>query len=223
MGRGEARAGGQQAMAEAFTADLRMVVGLGNPGVEYAFTPHNFGFLLVDELAQRSGARLSVRECQALTGRGRLAGSPLVLAKPETYMNLSGVAVRELLRKHECEPSQMLVVYDDLDLALGTLRLRERGSAGTHNGMRSIVQTLGTEMFPRLRLGIGAPHPIQNLKNYVLTPWKKSQLETVQEVLVRAAEVVEMILRDGLLRAMNVCNTRPQAQPETGTQSRQSE
>jgi len=201
-------------MTDESTAGVRVVVGLGNPGMEYAFTPHNFGFLLVDELAQRAGARLSLRECQSLTGRARLADQGLLLAKPETYMNLSGVAVRDLLRKYECDPAQVLVAYDDLDLPLGQLRLRERGSAGTHNGMRSIVKALGTEEFPRLRLGIGAPHPIQDLKNYVLTPWKKSQLAAVQEVLGRAADVVEMILRDGMARAMNVCNTRPQVQPE---------
>lgn len=202
-------------MTDASTMNLRMVVGLGNPGMEYAFTPHNFGFLLVDELAQRAGARVSLRECQSLTGRARLADTAIVLAKPETYMNLSGAAMRDLVRKYDCDPSQVLVAYDDLDLPLGSLRLRERGSAGTHNGMRSIVKVLGTNEFPRLRLGIGAAHPIQDLKNYVLTPWKKSQLVTVQEVLGRAADVVEMILRDGMARAMNVCNTRPQAQPET--------
>ena len=202
-------------MTDESSANIRMVVGLGNPGMEYAFTPHNFGFLLVDELAQRAGARVSLRECQSLTGRARLADTVVVLAKPETYMNLSGAAVRDLLRKYDGDPSQVLVAYDDLDLPLGHLRLRERGSAGTHNGMRSIVQVLGTNEFPRLRLGIGAPHPIQDLKNYVLTPWKKSQLVTVQDVLGRAADVVEMILRDGMARAMNVCNTRPQAQPES--------
>lgn len=202
-------------MSDEASANIRIVVGLGNPGMEYAFTPHNFGFLLVDELARRAGVRVSLHECQALTGRARLAGTVIVLAKPETYMNLSGVAVRDLLRKYECTPAQLLVAYDDLDLPLGSLRLRERGSAGTHNGVRSIVKALGTHEFARLRLGIGASHPIQELKNYVLTPWKKSQLVTVQEVLGRAADVVEMILRDGMARAMNVCNTRPQAQSES--------
>ncbi len=202
-------------MTDESRANIRIVVGLGNPGMEYAFTPHNFGFLLVDELAQRAGARVSLRECQSVTGRAHLADIVILLAKPETYMNLSGTAVRDLLRNYDCDPSQVLVAYDDLDLPLGSLRLRERGSAGTHNGMRSIVKALGTNEFPRLRLGIGAPHPIQDLKNYVLTPWKKSQLVTVQDVLGRAADVVEMILRDGMARAMNVCNTRPQGQPES--------
>lgn len=202
-------------MTDESRANIRIVVGLGNPGMEYAFTPHNFGFLLVDELAQRAGARVSLRECQSLTGRAHLADMVILLAKPETYMNLSGTAVRDLLRNYDCDPSQVLVAYDDLDLPLGSLRLRERGSAGTHNGMRSIVKALGMNEFPRLRLGIGAPHPIQDLKNYVLTPWKKSQLVIVQDVLGRAADVVEMILRDGMARAMNVCNTRPQTQPES--------
>lgn len=189
---------------------LRLVVGLGNPGVEYAFTPHNFGFLLVDELANRSGARVSVREAQSLTGRVRIAGQPVMVAKPETFMNLSGVAVRELLRKHGWTAEEALIVSDDLDLPLGTLRLRPRGSAGTHNGLRSIVGALGTEEFPRLRLGIAPAHPVRDAKRFVLTPWKKADLEAVAGVLERAAAAIETMVREGLPKAMSLFNAREQ-------------
>lgn len=189
---------------------LRLIVGLGNPGVEYAFTPHNFGFLLVDELANAARARVTVRECQALTGRIRIAGQPMLAAKPETFMNASGLAVRDLLRKHEIELAELLVVSDDLDLPLGTMRLRARGSAGTHNGLRSVVGALGSEEFARLRLGIGPAHPVRDAARFVLTPWKKAELETVAEVLERAADAVATIVREGLPKAMSLYNAREQ-------------
>jgi PTH1 family peptidyl-tRNA hydrolase len=189
---------------------LRLIAGLGNPGIEYAFTPHNFGFLLVDELAGRGAARVSLRECQAITGRATIAGARVLLAKPETFMNLSGIAVRELLLKHDCNPAECLVACDDLDLPLGTLRIRERGSAGTHNGLRSVVGALGTTDFPRIRLGVGPGRPVDALE-YVLRPWKKSELRLVQEVLERAADAVEMIFREGMKKAMSLYNAAPQA------------
>lgn len=190
-------------------APLRLLVGLGNPGVEYAFTPHNFGFLLVDELARRCGARVSRLERQALVGHLRLGGLPVLAAKPVTFMNLSGVAVRELLRKHEIAPAEMLVVSDDLDLPLGALRLRERGSAGTHNGMRSIVGALGGGEFPRLRLGIAPEHRLGDAARFVLAPWRKPELEIVARVLERAGDAVEMMAREGLPKAMSLFNARP--------------
>ena len=190
-------------------APLELIVGLGNPGVEYAFTPHNFGFLLIDELANRSGSRISVRECQALTGRARIADHELLLAKPETFMNLSGVAVRDLLRKHGIAPEKMLVVYDDRDLPLGALRFRERGSAGTHNGMRSIVGALGTQEVPRLRLGIDPGHGVGDLSRFVLTPWKKKQLTEAALVLDRAADAIALVVAEGMAKAMSLYNAPP--------------
>ncbi len=187
----------------------RLVVGLGNPGIEYAFTPHNFGFLLVDELAQRASARVSLRECQAQTGRARFGDQLLLLAKPETYMNLSGLAVRELLRKYGWQPRDLLVVCDDLDLPLGTIRIRERGSAGTHNGLRSIAGALGSDDYPRMRLGIGVDHPLGDVARFVLTPWKKSLLPSVEQVLQRAGDAVELMLREGLPKAMSLFNAPP--------------
>lgn len=196
---------------------LKLIVGLGNPGIEYAFTPHNFGFLLADELANRGRARLSVRECQALTGRVALGGELVRLAKPETYMNLSGVAVRDLMDKYGYQPDEILVACDDLDLPLGSLRLRERGSAGTHNGLRSIVGALGTEGFPRLRLGIAPPAGAARgpAERFVLSRWKAKELEMVAEVLNRAAEAVERIPREGMGKVMSLYNARPESGGES--------
>lgn len=194
---------------------LKLIVGLGNPGIEYAFTPHNFGFLLADELANRARARFGARECQALMARAELGGELVRLAKPETYMNLSGAAVRDLMRKYEYQPGEILVACDDLDLPLGSLRLRERGSAGTHNGLRSIVGALGTEEFPRLRLGIAPEAGGRRgaAERFVLTAWKKADLRTVAGVLERAAEAVERIPREGMAKVMSLYNARPEAAP----------
>ncbi|MGH9482183.1 MAG: aminoacyl-tRNA hydrolase, partial [Terriglobales bacterium] len=148
-----------------------LVVGLGNPGPEYEWTPHNFGFMVVEELARRAGAKLKTRESQSLTARGRLAARAIWLAEPQTYMNLSGAAVAHLLRKQPL--AGWLVICDELDLPLGTLRLRERGSAGSHNGLRSIVESLGTQDFGRLRLGIGPAHPVADRVEFVLGRWGK--------------------------------------------------
>lgn len=199
--------------ATASPASLWIVAGLGNPGIEYAFSPHNCGFLLVDELAQRAAARVERRECQALTGRARLENQPLLLAKPETYMNLSGVAVKSLLVKYECPPERLLVVCDDFDLPLGTLRLRARGSAGTHNGLRSVLGALGTQGFPRLRLGIHPGRPLYDAARFVTSPWRKADLPAVGQMLDRAADAVLMLLREGMAPTMNRYNTPPAEEP----------
>jgi PTH1 family peptidyl-tRNA hydrolase len=183
-----------------------LVVGLGNPGVEYAFTPHNFGFLVLDELANRHGLRLERRECQALVGKWRRGELRVLLAKPETYMNLSGVAVKSLLVKHAIEPERLLVVCDELDLPLGGLRLRARGSAGTHNGLRSVAGALGSQKFARLRLGIAPGHAIGDLSGFVTAPWRKAALPQVAAVVERAADAVTAVLDRGLPAAMNEFN-----------------
>ena len=182
-----------------------LVVGLGNPGANYAWTPHNLGFHLVEELARRSGARLKLRECQAVTGRGQLAGRALWLAQPQTFMNLSGESLQQLLARQEV--SGWLVACDDLDLPLGTIRLKERGSAGGHNGLRSIIASLGTSEFARLRLGIGAPHPIEDRVRFVLSPMSAVQRRQAEQAVGAAADAVEMILSSGMARAMNRYNT----------------
>jgi len=185
-----------------------LIVGLGNPGPEYQWTPHNLGFLAVDELANRGSIRVERREAKALVGRGRLAGQEVLLAKPQTFMNLSGIAVRELLEKYELGRAGLLVVWDERDLPWGTIRIRERGSPGTHNGAKSVVNALGTEEFARVRLGVGPDHPVGDLAAYVLRPMKKAELEVAATMIEEAANAVELILTHGLATAMNRFNHR---------------
>jgi len=196
---------------------MRLIVGLGNPGPEYQWTPHNLGFLAVDELANRGGIRVERPEGKALAGRGKLAGEEIVLAKPLTMMNLSGIAVRELLGKYELQPQDLLLLYDDVALAWGTIRVRERGSAGGHKGMKSVIGTLGTDEFSRVRLGVQPDHPVGDLAVYVLRPMKKAQLEEAATMIEEAADAVELILREGVAAAMNRFNRRnPAAEDEAG-------
>ena len=196
---------------------MRLIVGLGNPGPEYQWTPHNLGFLAVDELANRGGIRVERPEGKALAGRGKLAGEEIVLAKPLTMMNLSGVAVRELLGKYELQPKDLLLLYDDVALAWGTIRIRERGSAGGHNGMKSVIGVLGTDEFSRVRLGVHPDHPVGDLAVYVLRPMKKAQLEEAATMIGEAADAVELILREGVAAAMNRFNRRnPAGEDEAG-------
>ena len=185
-----------------------LIVGLGNPGPEYQWTPHNLGFLAVDELANRGSIRVERPEAKALVGRGRLAGQEVLLAKPQTFMNLSGIAVRELLEKYELGRAGLLVVWDERDLPWGTIRIRERGSPGTHNGAKSVVNALGTEEFARVRLGVGPDHPVGDLAAYVLRPMKKAELEVAATMIEEAANAVELILTHGLAAAMNRFNHR---------------
>ncbi len=188
---------------------MKLVVGLGNPGIEYQFTWHNLGFLVLDRLAERHGATVDNRRCRALTGRTRIGPEEVILAKPETFMNLSGLAVRELVAELEIEPhSDLIVVHDELDFPLGTLRVRERGGSAGHNGMESILNALGTEDFSRVRLGIAPDYEIRDGVRYVLSAIKKSQYELVDQVLDAGADAVETIIRDGAAVAMNRFNQR---------------
>lgn len=193
-----------------------LLVGLGNPGPEYEWTPHNFGFLLVAEIARRAGIRLRTHECQALTGRGLWADHPLWLAQPMTYMNLSGASVAQLLAKQPV--SGWLVACDELDLPLGTMRLRQRGSAGSHNGLRSIVASLGTTEFARLRLGIGPDHPVADRVEFVLGRWSKTQQASAGAAVAVAADAVEVVLRQGMARAMSQFNAKPAPASESDSQ-----
>ncbi|MGH9486145.1 MAG: aminoacyl-tRNA hydrolase [Terriglobales bacterium] len=184
-----------------------LVVGLGNPGAEYDGTPHNFGFMAVDELARRCDIRMRTSEAQALTGRGELEGQPLWLAQPLTYMNLSGISVAQLLRKRAV--TGWVVICDELDLPLGTLRLRQQGSAGSHNGLRSIAASLGTTGFARLRLGTGPAHPVLDRVSFVLGRWGRAQLVEARQVAATAADVVACIVREGMAAAMTRFNRVP--------------
>lgn len=194
---------------------MKLIVGLGNPGIEYQFTPHNMGFLAVDRIAQRQGVRVSNRHCRALTGKAKIGGEAALLVKPETYMNLSGMAVRELVAEYEVNPAkELIVLYDELDFPLGTLRIRERGSSAGHNGAESVIGALGTQDFLRIRMGVAPDHEVRDGARYVLSQFKKAQYEIVDEVLERAADAVEVILKEGAGRAMNRFNQREKAETE---------
>ena len=191
---------------------MKLIVGLGNPGIEYQFTPHNMGFLAVDRVAERCGVRVNNRNCRAQTARTRIAGHDVVLAKPETYMNLSGTSVRELVREYEVQPEQDLVLlYDEIDLPFGTLRVRPRGRSAGHNGVESVLDTLGTQEINRVRMGIAPDYPVGDGAKYVLSQFKKSQYPVIDQVLDAAAEAVEVILTEGVQAAMNRFNRRPES------------
>ncbi len=194
---------------------MRLIVGLGNPDPEYQWTPHNLGFMAVDELANRGAIRVARPEGKALVGRGKLAGEEVILAKPQTYMNLSGLSVRELLSKYELAPGNLLVMWDEVQLPWGTIRIHPDGSAGSHNGAKSVISLLGTEEFARLRLGCGPDHPLSSRKEHVLRPMKKAELSVAAEMIADAADAVEMILEKGIDVAMNKYNRRKPAEGET--------
>ncbi len=186
-----------------------LIVGLGNPGERYARTRHNIGFEALDVLARRHGLEFRGRRANSLIAEGSIAGQRVALAKPQTFMNLSGQAVSALRNWYKIDPArELLVIYDDLDLPFAKLRLRERGSAGTHNGMRSIVQQLGNGEFPRLRVGIGQPPGKMDPAAYVLSRFSREEEEALPALLDTIADAVEVVLREGLTTAMNRYNPR---------------
>jgi len=191
---------------------MRLIVGLGNPGPEYQWTPHNLGFLAVDELANRSGIRVERPEAKALVGLGKLAGEAVILAKPQTYMNLTGISVRELLEKYELGPQDLLAMWDEVQLPWGAIRIHAEGSAGSHNGAGSLLSSLGTPAFARLRLGCGPDHPLSSRKEYVLRPMKKPELELAAEMIANAGDAVELLLTKGIEAAMSKYNRRERQQ-----------
>ena len=191
---------------------MKLIVGLGNPGIEYQFTPHNMGFLAVDRIAEQCGVRVNNRHCRAQTARTRIAGHEVVLAKPETYMNLSGQSVGELVREYQAQPAEdVVLLYDELDLPFGSLRVRPRGRSAGHNGVESVIAALGTQEITRVRMGIGPDYPVGDGAKYVLSQFKKAQMPVVDEVLDQAAEAVRVILADGLQAAMNRFNRKEEA------------
>ena len=193
---------------------MRLIVGLGNPGPEYQWTPHNLGFLAVDELANRGGIRVERPEAKALVGLGKLAGEEVILAKPQTYMNLSGISVRELLEKYELGLQDVLAMWDEVQLPWGAIRIHAEGSAGSHNGAGSLISSLGTPKFARLRLGCGPDHPLSSRKEYVLRPMKKPELEVAAEMIADAGDAVELMLTKGIEAAMAKYNRRERQQDE---------
>ena len=191
---------------------------MGNPGPEYFWTPHNAGFMAIDRIAAQEGVVVQNRRCRAVTATCRIAGREVVLAKPETYMNLSGTAVAALLRELEADPARdLLVIYDELDLTLGTIKIRERGSPAGHNGARSVTAALGSQEWLRLRIGVGQDLPPEAVaagasrrggKDYLLSPMRKADLAVLDEVLDRAVIAVRRIIEVGPSAAMNEFNRR---------------
>ncbi|HYI08214.1 MAG TPA: aminoacyl-tRNA hydrolase [Thermoanaerobaculia bacterium] len=191
---------------------MRLIVGLGNPGAEYERTRHNVGWQVVDAFARKFRIEVNRHEKNALTGTGRVAGGSVMVAKPLTYMNLSGDAVRLLINAYLETPTEMIVVYDDIDLPLGRLRIRPNGSAGTHNGMRSIISSIGTEQFPRLRIGIGSADQ-GRLRDYVLDEFSAEEQPVVDRAIVRSVDALLLFVRGDLKRAMNQFNRDEEPEP----------
>jgi PTH1 family peptidyl-tRNA hydrolase len=181
-----------------------LIVGLGNPGLEYEWSRHNLGWMLIDKLALETRTEVKRRECSAVVGRAMLESHQTLLVKPQTFMNLSGQTVGCLIGKYESvSPAQhLIVISDDLALPFGTIRIRPRGSAGGHNGLKSIIGSLGNEYFIRLRIGIQPEHPISDVKRFVLDPFARSMRAEVEKIIERSAEAVRTIIRDGVLKAM---------------------
>ena len=209
----------QKPKAEVKPTGSVVVVGLGNPGMEYVWTPHNAGFMAIDRIAQQERVAVQNRRCKALTGTARIANREVILAKPETFMNLSGLSVAALLKEFQIKPedraTRLIVLYDELDLPLGTVKIKERGSPAGHNGARSITGSLGSNEWLRIRIGVGSDLPAEAIaagakrrggKDYLLDPMGKRDLAVLDEVLDRVATAVRRIVEDGPAAAMNEFN-----------------
>jgi PTH1 family peptidyl-tRNA hydrolase len=187
---------------------MRIIVGLGNPGKQYAGTPHNLGFLAIDALAEKAGIRVTRPESKSFVGLGKIEGHDVALAKPQTMMNLSGAAVVMLLDRYECTPSDLIVITDDVAIPWGMIRVRENGSAGGHNGMKSVIGAVGTTDFLRVRLGVQPEHQLGDLADYVLGPINPSQRQAADDMIVSTSEAIEIILTQGAGPAMTRFNRR---------------
>jgi PTH1 family peptidyl-tRNA hydrolase len=185
-----------------------LVAGLGNPGEEYADTPHNLGFRTVDRLAERHSIRVTRRDSKALVGVGEIDGQEVMLAKPQTFMNLSGTSLQPLMEKHSIGLEQLIVVYDELDLPWMALKIKPKGSAAGHNGMKSVIGSLGSNEFVRVRLGIYPDHPVKDGAEFVLAPFRRSQKKDLEELVDYAADAVRSIIAEGVVKAMTKFNRR---------------
>jgi PTH1 family peptidyl-tRNA hydrolase len=184
-----------------------LIVGLGNPGEKYSYTPHNLGFLVIDRLAESHAIRVSRKENVALVGLGAIQEKQVALAKPQTFMNASGPSVRGLLERYELKPDRLILVYDELDLEWGTMKIKPKGSAAGHKGAQSVISSTGTSVFTRVRLGIHPGRPV-NGEEFVLRPFKKSQQKEVEEIVARGSAAVESIIAEGVEKSMTVFNRR---------------
>ena len=183
-----------------------IIVGLGNPGRQYEETRHNTGFMVMDRLAEKYKIEVKKQKCKALLGQGEIEGEKVLLVKPQTYMNLSGQAVAEVVNFYKEDLENLVIVFDDIDLPVGKLRIKERGSAGTHNGMKSIVSSLGTTEFKRVKVGIGKQMPGEDLANYVLGKFQKEERDLLADAMENAVGAIETMIREGVSAAMNRFN-----------------
>ena len=189
---------------------MKLIVGLGNPGIEYQFTPHNLGFLAIDRLADEYGVEVNSRQCRALTARITFGSETVLLAKPETFMNLSGLSVCELVAKNDVRPEEdLIVIQDEMDFPLGTVRIHRRRSSAGHNGIESVIGALGTQDFLRIRMGVAPAKAVSDGMSYLLSPMRKAQLKVVDDMLDTTAAAVRTILREGPAAAMNRFNRKP--------------
>ncbi|HZG79349.1 MAG TPA: aminoacyl-tRNA hydrolase [Brevibacillus sp.] len=185
---------------------MKVVIGLGNPGKKYEDTRHNAGFMAIDKISENWGIPVSSNKFRALIGEGRAQGEKVLLVKPQTYMNLSGESIAEILRFYKLTPEDLVVIFDDLDLPTGQLRLREKGSAGGHNGIKSMIQHLGTQEFKRIKVGIGRPEPGRSVSDYVLQAFPSGERKEIDEAVSRAADAADMWVREPFLKVMNHFN-----------------
>ena len=194
---------------------MKLIVGLGNPGIDYQFTPHNLGFLAIDRIAQQCKVDVRNRQCRALTARATIGSEEVLLAKPETFMNLSGVSVRELVAEHSVNvQADLIVLQDELDFPLGTLRIHRNRSSAGHNGIESLIGALGTQDFLRLRMGVAPERKVEDGMSYLLSPMRKAELKIVDGVLNIAAEAVKVVLTEGEAAAMNRFNRKPEGEED---------
>jgi PTH1 family peptidyl-tRNA hydrolase len=194
---------------------VKLIVGLGNPGIEYQFTPHNLGFLVIDRIAERCRVEVRNRRCRALTAKAVIGPEAVLLAKPETFMNLSGLSVRELIVEHGTKPeTDLIVIQDELDFPFGTIRIHRNRSSAGHNGIESLIGALGTQDFLRIRMGVAPDRKVGDGMTYLLSPFRKAQLKLVDPMLDLAAEAVETILQEGPAAAMNRFNRKLEEENE---------
>ena len=197
---------------------MYIIIGLGNPGKRYENTRHNLGFITVDKIARENDINVNKIKHKALVGEGIISGHKVLLIKPQTYMNLSGESVREVFEYYKIEPEKLLVIYDDIDIPMGQLRIRKKGSAGTHNGMKSIIYQIQTDQFPRIRIGIGNDRK-RGLISHVIGGFKKEEKAAIEDAVIRAAKAVTDILDIGIEKAMSEYNVKPKPESEEAPQN----
>jgi PTH1 family peptidyl-tRNA hydrolase len=193
---------------EATIGRTYFVVGLGNPGLRYEYTPHNMGFLVAEKLAARNNISLKNNEGVTVTGTGPVRGRNVVVAKPQTFMNRSGLSVKAVMQNRKLSNRDLILIYDDIDLSWSGLRIRKKGSSGGHNGVKSVIAELGTDWFARVRVGIHPGHEVEDTATYDLAPFERTLKESLDETLTYAAEAVESIITEGAIRAMTKFNRR---------------